>query len=314
MRGTVAITGATGFVGRHLTDHLLAEGWHVRALARRPDAGLPPGRVTSVPGALEDAASLERLVDGADAVLHCAGLIKAASRAEFHRVNGEGTGVLAAICTRRPVPPRLIYLSSLAARSPELSDYGASKRLGETELAAAGRGGLDWTVLRPPVIYGPGDRETLKLFRLMNHGVVPRPNVRDARVSLIYVDDLCEALGMLLAQPVAAGGIFEVRDDCAEGYSWGRIAETGGNLLGRRMLCLPIPKSLMRLLAGVNVAAAGLTGAAPMLTPGKVREMFHNDWVCRDNPLTRMLDWRPAVRIDEGFGRTMDWYRCSGWI
>lgn len=313
MSGIVAVTGATGFVGRHLIDRLVSAGWQVRALVRRPDADLPSDGVTPVPGSMEDAESLRRLVEGADHVVHSAGLIKAASREEFDRVNGYGTGLLAEACAAQAVPPRLIYLSSLAARTPELSDYGASKRLGETELAERA-GALHWTILRPPVIYGPGDRETLKLFKLMRHGVVPAPNLDGARMSLIYVGDLCAAVLSLLAAPVAGGGTFEISDGCAEGYSWRRLAAAGAEQFGRRVVCFPVPRAFMRLLAGINVGLAYLTGGAPMITPGKVREIFHSDWVCHDNPLTRLVDWRPAVMIDEGFGRTVNWYRCSGWI
>jgi nucleoside-diphosphate-sugar epimerase len=313
MAGTVAITGATGFIGRHLVRSLLAAGYGVRALSRRPEQAALPAGVTVVGGSLEDEAGLAELIEGADAVVHCAGLIKAAAAGDLDRVNAAGTAALAAVCARRTRPPRVIFLSSLAAREPALSGYAASKRQAERELAAHGAA-LDWAVLRPPAVYGPGDRETLQLFRLMNNRVLPAPRVARARVSLIYVADLCDAVGALLSADLESGSTFEIRDACGSGYSWREIAEAAGRFLGRRVICIPVPKAAMRLIVGVDAGLARVTGRAPTITPEKLNELYHDDWVCRDNRVAELTGWRPRVGLDEGLALTLGWYRKEGWL
>lgn len=311
--GVVALTGATGFIGRHLVEHLAFEGWQIRALSRNPEAGSSRPGTTTIPGALEDANSLDRLVAGADVVVHAAGAIKAADSAGFHQVNADGSARLAEACVGQPVPPRLIYVSSLAARSPELSAYAASKRAGEAAVAAQGDR-LHWTILRPSVVYGPGDRATLPLFRCMKFGIVPAPNLNRARLSLIYVDDFCAAIARLLMAPPASGATFEVGDACEVGYSWRDIAEAAGAHLGRRPICLPLPKPLTMLAAVASQQFASWSGRPRVLVPGKVNEIYHPDWVCRENLLANHTDWRPEVMIQEGFKRTLDWYRSNRWL
>ncbi len=282
-------------------------------MCRRPGPIKPVESVTTLPGALEDRASLSRLIDGADVVVHGAGAIKAADRDGFHRVNGAGTARLAEACAGQTTPPSLIYVSSLAARSPELSDYAASKRAGEEEITARGDR-VHGTILRPAAVYGPGDKGTLALFRCMKLGILPAPNLDRARLSLIFVDDLCAAIVRLSSAPLAAGGIFEIRDAREGGYSWRQIAEAGGAHLGRRPICVPLPKLLTLAAATVNQRLARWTNDATLFVPGKVNELYHTDWVCRENPLAEQTDWRPAVLIDEGFRRTLDWYRSNRWL
>lgn len=308
----IALTGATGFIGRRLLRQFASAGHRLRVLTRRPAPDLAGPGVTPVPGALDDEDSLERLIADADIVVHAAGLTRASSAAEFHRINADAAGRLAALSAARPRPPRFILISSLAAREPTLSDYAASKRRGEE--AVAGQPGLDWTILRPPAVYGPGDRATLEIFRLMKRGVLPVPPGGKARVSLIYVDDFCAAVGALLRSPDVGGNRFELRDACAAGYSWRRIAEAAGRYFGREIICIPVPKPLLWLAGHSSVIKCQLTGGAPRISPGKVRELCHIDWVCRENPLTRLTDWRPEVGIDEGFRRSLDWYREKSWL
>jgi uncharacterized protein YbjT (DUF2867 family) len=164
MAAIVALTGASGFLGRTFTKHLLASGWQVRALVRRPAPDLEDMGAIPIAGAMEQRDSLERLVEGADAVVHCAGLLKARHKGEFTAVNVEGTARLAEAAAGCPRPPRFLLLSSLAAREPTISPYAASKRGAEETLARCA-GPLEHCSLRPPGVYGPGDRATLPLFR-----------------------------------------------------------------------------------------------------------------------------------------------------
>lgn len=336
---TVALTGATGFIGRHLAVRLAAEGWRVRALARRQAEDLRRAGIEIVPGSLEDADSLRTLLRGADAVVHAAGLTSAVRAADFHRVNAEATARLASLCGEPGAPRRFLLLSSLAARHPDLSDYALSKRRAEQALAESP---LDWTALRPPAVYGPGDPATLQIFRLLKRGILPVPPDPAARLSMIYVEDLCGAVAALLANPNGArtapgadsnadpgdmwgdmwgdawgavrGAAWEVRDACESGYGWQDIAAAGGRYFGRDVRCIPVPKPLLWLAGHMSVLKYQLTRDPPRFSPGKVRELCHIDWVCRGNPLADLTRWRPRVGIEEGFRRTLDWYREKRWL
>ncbi len=313
MRGSVAVTGATGFIGHHLIHTLKDAGFGLRALSRRPGGqGLPQG-VEVICGSLEDEAGLARLVEGAEAVVHCAGLIKGEDSQVLERVNVAGTALLAQLCARQPEPTRFIFLSSLAARHPELSTYAATKNRAEAELAKLA-GDLPWTIVRPPAVYGPGDKETLQFFRFMKRGYFPIPKLDDARVSLIYVSDLCAAVAALLSAPYVKGEVHDVGDPCREGYSWRAVAAAGGRSLERKVTCIPVPRPLMQGLARASQLVGRLTGRDPLLTPGKVRELYHPDWVCRDNPVCGIAGWQPKIGIEEGMGLTFRWYKDNGWL
>lgn len=313
MNSPVAVTGATGFIGRHLVESLLAAGFEVRALSRRPEIAALPAPVTVVGGTLEDAASLAALVEGCHAVVHCAGLIKAAKSDDLERVNAAGTSRLAEVCGRQEAPPRIVFLSSLAAREPELSGYAASKNQAEQALAAQGAA-VNWIALRPPAVYGPGDREILQLFRFMKRGFFPVPGVEKARVSLIYVTDLCDAIVALLSATVESGSRLEIRDARGAGYSWPEIAQAGERFLGRRVTCVSVPRPVMRLVASIDSWLAGFTGRAPTVTPEKVNELYHDDWVCRENLVADFTGWHPKVDLDEGMRLTLGWYLKNGWL
>ena len=263
-------------------------------------------------GSLDDTDVLREMIAGSDAVIHAAGVTRACSAREFERINADATRRLAPLCAAASGSPELLLLSSLAARHPELSDYAGSKQ--RAEAAVMAQEGLRWTIIRPPAVYGPGDTATLLIFRLMKQGLLPVPPDRAARVSLIYVEDLCAAIEALLPEPIGRKSILEVRDGRAEGYDWGQIAAAASRCLGRRVRCVSVPKSLLLLAGHIAVAKCRIGGEAPRISPGKVRELCHIDWVCRDNPIAAESGWTPKVGIDEGFRRTLDWYRDHNWL
>jgi nucleoside-diphosphate-sugar epimerase len=273
--------------------------------------------VIAVPGTLEDGDSLSRLIAGADAVVHCAGVVAKASRAQFRAVNGAGTARLAALAAAAEVPPRFILMSSLAAREPGLSAYGASKRDGEIAVAHLGDS-LPWTVLRPAAVYGPGDRATLAIFRQMAAGFMAVPAGAAHRVSLIYAADLAAAVTATLAPPPGhgngIGATFEIGDRRPGGYGWRQIAEAGGRALDRRIVRLAVPRMALMAVAAASLAVHRLAGKTPLVTPGKVRELYHPDWVCDDGAMADATGWAPRTTIDQGFVQTVDWYRNHGWL
>jgi nucleoside-diphosphate-sugar epimerase len=193
-----------------------------------------------------------------------------------------------------------VLISSLAAREPHLSFYAASKRAGETKLEAVARDtGLSCAVLRPPAIYGPGDRELLPLFRLMARGIAPFPGARDARASLLHVSDLAGAAVALLESD--AQGTYELHDGQPNGYGWQDIADTVARVADRRRVWrVRIPGGILRGAARVNLAASRLFRYQPMLTPGKVNELRHPDWVCDNTDLSRATGWTPTLSLHDG--------------
>ncbi len=308
MSRCVALTGATGFIGAAVARVLAGNGWHVKALVRGKSARERLGATSlePVPGSLEGEAALLALVSGVDAVVHCAGAVRGATRADFDQVNVAGLlRLLRAAAEQRPLP-RFLSLSSLAAREPSLSHYGASKCEGERVLAASA-GGVPWTVLRPPAVYGPGDRELLPLFQWMRRGLAPVLGKDSARFSLLFVDDLASAVLDWLETGAGEGSVLELHDGRPGGYGWQDVIQTAAQLRGRAPVRLRVPEPVLRVAGLVGLAAGGVGGYRPMLTPGKVRELTHPDWVCDNERISRELGWLPSVRLEEGLRRTLKW-------
>ena len=304
----VAVTGATGFVGQHLVSALARHGWKLRLLIRRwsPLPSLAGVDAEIVLGDLGDTGALRRLVEGADAVVHAAGLIKARVPADFRAVNAESTARLSAMAPQA----RFLLLSSLAAREPQLSPYAESKRAAEDALAD--RAG-PWLALRAPAVYGPGDRETLAYFRSAIRGVAPRPWDATARVSLIHVEDLVEALSGALDQTLP-NSAYEIDDGSEGGYGHGDIAQAAAAALGRTVWSLPIPRSAMQVLGWANEARQRLGWPPQILTGAKVRELFHPDWTVHDRRLAETIGFRARYDLRAGFRDTVLWYRRQGWL
>jgi len=302
MTRTVAVTGASGFVGQALVAHLLDSGWRVRALIHRQGlaASITDDALETVNGGLDDDAALERLLSDADAVVHVAGRVRGRTEQDFLPVNATGVERLARIALAQPRPPRFILISSLAAREPRLSPYAASKREGEARLSSVADGsGMSYAILRPPAVYGPGDRELLPLFTTMARGVTPLLGSAGARASLLHVDDLATAVAHLLDS--GAEGTYEIHDGRSNGYSWDDIASIVEKVTGRgRGWRLPVPGVLLRGLAAANLLGSRIFGYHPMLTPGKVNELRHPDWVCDNTAFSRATDWHPAISLRDG--------------
>lgn len=305
MQKHIAITGATGFIGTRIAHRLVAQGWKVRALVRPASAAQAPklpGVVWEV-GELSDCAAMERLVSGVDGVVHCAGAVRGATSQDFDQVNVDSTVLLAEIASKMKEPPRFLLISSLAARSPELSLYAASKRKGEAVLANHA-GTMSWGALRPPAVYGPGDKEMKPLFQWMFRGLAPLIGPESNRVSLLYVDDLAGAVVGWFTHCNKSNQVFELHDGTPGGYSWLDIIDVIEKMRDRTIRKVQIPLPLLRFLAACNLKKAELFGGKPMLSPGKVRELTHHDWVADNAQINRAIDWQPQIRLAEGLTAT----------
>jgi uncharacterized protein YbjT (DUF2867 family) len=306
--GLVAITGATGFLGRRLVGRLSVAGWHVKLLSRDP-ARAPTfeGKAFDVvSGDLEDTDALSRLMAGADAAIHVAGLIKARSRAEFFAVNEAGARRVAIAAGGR----RLIHVSSLAAREPALSDYAASKRAGETAVEAVARASA--TVVRPPAIYGPGDRETLALFRAARGPIVLVPGRLRARVAIAEVDDVASAIVDLLDARSVTGTVT-IGGDRPEGYGWGEIIAAAARAVGGRPIIVGASAWLVKAAGVASEIAGAWRDDPPIFTQGKARESLHLDWSV-STAEQGVTAGRAYTALADGFARTVAWYRAHGWL
>ena len=313
----IALTGATGFVGGHVLHVLLEKGCPVRLLARDPArlsaAAMNTGRVEIVTGDLETQEALDALVRGARAVIHLAGAIKAARKREFHRINAQGARRLAAAAMGGGVG-RFVHVSSLAARHPELSAYAASKRASEEMVRDACGGMANPVIVRPPAVYGAGDRATLGLFDQLSRRHALLPGRADARLSLIHARDVARALVHLALSDAAGGEILEIDDGKEGGYSWPDMARLAQEALGRPVHLHLLPRSLVAA-AGVGAdALSRLTGRAFMLSSGKARELYHPGWVAHSAAMREKTGWTARTGFAEGFAQTLQWYCDKGWL
>lgn len=301
---TIAITGGTGFVGQAVIEQARRQGLPLRALVRREQAAC--AGVEWVRGDLADRAALARLVEGAEAILHIAGVVNTPDPMGFHLGNVAGTGALVEAARSAEVA-RFVFVSSLAAREPGLSKYGESKHHAETVVEASG---LHWTIVRPPAIYGPRDREILEMFRAAKWGVVPMPPA--GRASMIHVDDLARLLLALVpAWPGVVRRTFEPDDGRAGGWSHSELAAAIGAAAGRRVWAPAVPAGLMRAGAWLDCR---LRGKGAKLTPDRVGYMIHPDWVSAPDKAPPPELWRPEIETRDGLAATARWYRAEGWL
>ena len=299
----VAVTGGTGFVGSHFIDVALAAGHEVRALTRRPQ----PDRegVTWVDGSLSDRDSLRELVDACDAMVHIAGILNARDRAAFDAGNVAGTLNVLAASTAAGIH-RFVHVSSLAAREPKLSMYGASKAKAE-ELVE--RSGLDWAMVRPPAVYGPGDRETLDLFAMARRGIVLLPP--KGRLSIVHVDDLARLL-LALAEPDAPAKItIEPDDGKPRGWSHDEFAQALGAAVGRKGIRLSMPSPLLKFGAVIDQL---VRRDRAKLTHDRAAYFSHPDWVVDPAKAAPADLWTPQIATPDGLASTSCWYREKGWL
>ena len=296
----LAITGGTGFVGSRLIALAVEAGHQVRALTRREQAERE--RIAWIPGDLQDKQALARLADGADAVIHVAGVVNAPDRAGFAAGNVEGTANMLAAAEGGGVQ-RFVHVSSLAAREPGLSDYGWSKAEGDRLVEASP---LDWSIVRPPAIYGPGDMEMLELFKLAKKGIALLPP--GGRISVIEVGDLGRLL-LALAVSDSCKLTLDADDGVETGWSHKNFAQAIGAATGKRVAAFALPRPL--LMAGAHLDRL-VRGKGAKLTPDRVAYFCHQDWVIDPARRPPANLWKPAVPTEEGLAATAAWYRQQG--
>jgi nucleoside-diphosphate-sugar epimerase len=299
----IAITGGTGFVGSQVIDAALAAGHEVRALTRRDRP--PRDRLEWISGDLADRDAIHQLVRDTDAIIHVAGVINAPDAAGFETGNVAGALAMLAAATAGGAR-RFVHVSSLAAREPNLSLYGASKARAEELVESSG---LDWAIVRPPAVYGPGDKETLELFKMAKRGVVLLPP--GGRVSLIHVKDLACLLLSLTGRGAPKRVIIEPDDGAPDGWSHKDFAKALGTAVGRRNVSLSAPRPLLRLAAHLDRL---IRRGRAKLTLDRAAYFSHPDWVVTSGRFPPPALWRPTIETLQGLAATAQWYREQGWL
>jgi nucleoside-diphosphate-sugar epimerase len=320
----VLVTGATGFVGGHLTEALRRRGDEVTALARSASkaAALAPLGVRVVPGDLHDRAALQRAAEGQDVVYHVAGVVAARSEADFMVANRDGTRNLVEALGQMGTG-RLVLVSSMAAIGPTIKGrplrgdeaprpvtaYGRSKLAAEQAVTASA---LPWTIVRPPMVYGPRDQEVLKVFRLARFGVAPVLGDGSQELSAVHGGDLAEGLIAAGTTVAAAGRAYYACHP--EVFTGADMARAVGRAMGKSPAVIRIPATIGRGVLMLTEAAARLTGHTTILTADKANEFFQPAWTADPGPLMRDTGWKAAHDLRSGLEETYRWYRTAGWL
>jgi len=255
-----------------------------------------PQACEQFPVGLTDVDKLSDIIADCSAVIYCAGSVRGRNAADFSIANIMGVKAMLDALACMDNPPPLLLLSSLAASRPELSDYANSKFEGEQLLL----GNLDvpWTILRPPAVYGPGDREMLPIFKMIRRGLLAQVGPVDQRLSLLHVDDLVNAVLAWLSDPQKClHETYPIDDGTAGGYSWLAIAGAVNDGKFHRM---KVPRLILEGVARLNLLFSGLLRYAPMLTPGKVAELVQAEWLCENRRFTEATGWQPRLDLNQG--------------
>jgi dihydroflavonol-4-reductase len=327
MMRSALITGATGFVGSHLAEHLTDEGWRLRALVRPTSARDLIDRLGVEPciGDLTSAGAIRGAAEGVDTVYHLAAVTFAPDEESYQRANAAGTQTLVdAVLACAERPRRLVYLSSYAACGPATNDaarrtdetpapissYGRSKLEGERIVEAAAREGIEVVVVRAPAVYGPGDRALLSYFQLVRWGLAPSPAGSERRrLHMIYAPDLARALGRAA---VVEPGIYPVAEPVE--HPWPELIATIARAMERRPVRLSLPTGAVRAAAALTESFGRLAGRTPAFNREKAEEMLAEAWTCDLSGSAALLSPADATPLAEGIARTVQWYKRQRWL
>ena len=292
----VALTGSSGFIGAHLLTLLLANNFRIRILVRNTNTtSNNHPNIETIVGNLHNQDALNRLTSKVDYIIHCAGRVRGANAAPFTHDNIIGTKNILTAATQAN-QGKFIFISSLSAREPSISDYANSKHAGEFALKQSDL--KRWTIIRPPAVYGPGDAELKPIFDWMQRGVLWVPGNAKQKFSLIHIDDLTQLVIAQLHPTSEIGNTIEPDD--GQQYDWRQIQQISENFFLRKIRIIHVPSPILSVTAHSNVLLSKVLDYTPMLTPGKVRELLHRNWVSEGNAC--ITNWKPKVDLKIGLG------------
>jgi nucleoside-diphosphate-sugar epimerase len=322
------VTGASGFIGTHLTEALVRRGYEVTCLVRRTSqlGELERLGVHLVAGDCRDKPSLEKAIDRMDFVFHLATVIHAQNWAAYYQTNFLGTrNLLAACAERNPGLKKFVFVSSISAAGPSkegrpskesdspspISGYGRSKLLAE-EAVSEYKDRFPMVILRPPNVLGPRQKELFESIKLIKRRILPLLGTGEPQTSLCYVGDVVDALILAAENKEATGKVYFLADP--KPYAWTEITGAIAETLGVRFFILKVPFSLQMLAAWVSEIAARLRGTSPLLVRESVIASRKYFWVYDSSKIERELGFRPKVGLKEELYKTIDWYKQRGAI
>lgn len=325
----IFLTGASGFLGSHIAEELVRQGHQVKALIRKTSRidSLKSLPIEWIEGSLPPIQNLRGALESCDAVIHVAGLIKALTDKEFFEVNAFGTERLVdEVLKTKNQPKTFIYISSIAVHNASkdnshfcvpssecrpLSTYGKSKLAGERALEKL-KGKVRFHILRPPILYGPRDRELLLLFKGIRTGIVPIFGLGNRSLSFCYGPDVAQAVANLVQSNLPSDEIFCLDD--GESYTWKKTVQILSDVAQKKTIALPIPPTLFLLATYTFETVAKISKKPSILTLGKFQEMSQPHWVCGYQRLSEKIGWKPKVNLREGAKQTLFYYQNAGWL
>lgn len=324
----VLVTGANGFIGSHLTEALLKKGYKVKCLVRKTSdlRWLSDLDVELFFGSLFDKSFLEEVVSEVDFIFHVAALTKAKSRKEFHMVNYEGTKNLIETCyEKNPHIKRFVYISTQSVVGPSknfrlvdekspfnpISEYGKSKLLAEMEVLKY-KGKLPITIIRPPAVYGPRDKDIYLFFKFINKGLKPLFGKKESYISLIYVKDLVEGIILSAESEKGVGQIYFLADD--RPYSLRETEKVIQDALKVKAIYLRIPVFIFMIVAFFSELIGKIKGKTAVLNSEKVKELCQKYWLCSSSKAKDELGFSPKYTFEKGVKETVEWYKSNGWL
>ncbi len=315
------VTGATGFIGSHLCEELVRRGYEVTCLVRKTSSlkWIESLNLNLVHGDCNDRDSLAPAVTGVDYIFHLAGLTKATSRDDFFCANTEGTGnLIRAASEKNPGLKRFLFVSSLAAAGPckagpiredsvpsPVSDYGMSKLEGEKAVLAF-RDSIPVTIVRPPAVYGPRDRDMLVLFKMIKKGIFF--DLGKCYYSMLYVDDLVRGIIVCAEDKKTEGKVYFLSH--SKVVTGEEIVKEICSALDVKAVPLKVPKFVMPFFAflGEKMNKQGI------INRDRIKDFRHSHWICDAEKVQREIGFTPQVGLKEGIKWTADWYRIHRWL
>lgn len=319
----VFVTGATGFVGSHLVDLLLAKDTEVFALVRNPEQepALLEKKVRLLRG---DLFTIPALPAGLDAVFHLAGKTRSLKSADYYTVNQQGTASLFQALLRLHERPKVVILGSLAAAGPSvglrpvlesdpprpITHYGRSKLRGEEE-ALKFKDRFPITIVRAAAVYGPRDRDFLPYFKLARKGILIS-STRKKEASAIYVKDLAEALFLCARNELKSGEIINIAD--ARPYAWEDLARVAAAVLKRKCQKIRVPTSLFFIFSLFSEAGRRLVRKPALLGLDKFRDLVQPLWQADVRKAADVLSFTPRYSLEKAVEETVAWYLAQDWL
>ena len=323
----VLVTGGTGFIGSHLVAKLSDKGVHVRCLVQETSNRdyLDKYNIEYIFGDLTNADSLHSAIQGIDTIFHLAGRVRSQNEDEFYKVNVTGTvNLLKAIVTSHIKLNRFVFVSSLAAAGPSpdgkpvtesdmshpISPYGVSKLAAEDAVMAFSSH-IPITIVRPPIVYGPRDLGVFEIFQMVQSHIKPVLGWLKRYASIIYVDDLVEALFLTVESEKSDGEIYFFASGCV---SWQDLNNTIAHVLNKKAVTVHIPITLLMIVIFFIEVICKIRGKTPIVNMIKIRELKQRFWICDSSKAESKLGYLSKIPLDEGLRKTAEWYKREGWL